>query len=66
MAKLLVIDDKAHEFRKALDVALEDHTILYASDAEEGLCRRSSARSSRKRASRRCGRYGGAGRPCPC
>lgn len=37
MAKLLVIDDKAEEFRKALDVALEGHEILYASDAEAGL-----------------------------
>ena len=37
MAKLLVIDDKADEFRKGLDVALEGHTVLYASDAETGL-----------------------------
>ena len=37
MAKLLVIDDRADEFRKALDVALEGHRILYASDAAEGL-----------------------------
>lgn len=37
MAKLVVIDDKAHEFRKALDVALEDQLVLYAADAEEGL-----------------------------
>ncbi len=37
MATLLVIDDKAEEFSKSLDVALDDHVILYASDAEEGL-----------------------------
>jgi DNA-binding NtrC family response regulator len=37
MATLLVIDDKADEFKKALDVALDEHVVLYASDAEEGL-----------------------------
>jgi len=37
VAKLVVIDDRAHEFRKALDVALEDQCVLYAADAEEGL-----------------------------
>jgi len=37
LATLLVIDDKAEEFSKALDVALDEHVILYASDAAEGL-----------------------------
>ncbi len=37
MAKLLVIDDKAQEFRKSLDLALDDYVVRYAADAEEGL-----------------------------
>ena len=39
MATLLIIDDKAEEFSKSLDVALQDYSIRYAADAEEGLRR---------------------------
>jgi len=37
VAKVLVIDDKAEEFRAALGLLLEEHSVLYAVDAQEGL-----------------------------
>ncbi len=47
MAGLLVMEDKAHEFRKAFDVVLEEHIIPYASDAEEDLPAQSEMRNPR-------------------
>ena len=61
MAKLLVIDDDAEEFRKSLDVALDGHTVLYALDAEAG-----SAGWIRRRGWWRCARFAGGGPACPC
>ena len=37
MPTILVIDDEADEFRHSLDVALEEYTRLYASNAADGL-----------------------------